>query len=82
MIIIGTWNGLVPSCIERKLNIGETESKTDPIRSYIFQNYGAKIWNIVPTSYKTDISLDGFKTLIKSRDGPKSKCSVCDLYTK
>ena len=46
-----------------------------------FKSYGAKIWNILPTSYKADISLDEFETLIKSWDGPKCKCSVCDLYT-
>ena len=46
-----------------------------------FKSYGAKIWNILPTSYKADISLDEFKSLIKSWDGPKCKCSVCDLYT-
>ena len=46
-----------------------------------FKSYGAKIWDILPTSYKTDISLDEFKTLIKSWDGPKCKCSVRDLYT-
>ena len=46
-----------------------------------FKSYGTTIWNILPTSYKADISLDEFKTLIKSWDGPKCKCSVCDLYT-
>ena len=46
-----------------------------------FKSYGAKIWNILPTSCKANISLDEFKTLIKSWDGPKCECSVCDLYT-
>ena len=45
-----------------------------------FKSCCAKIWNILPTSYKADISLDEFKTLIKSWDGPKCKCSACDLY--
>ena len=40
-----------------------------------FKSYGAKIWNILPTSYKADISLDEFKSLIKSWDGPK--CKLC-----
>ena len=46
-----------------------------------FKSYGAKIWNNLPTSFKATISLDEFKTIIKSWDGPKCKCSVCDLYT-
>ena len=45
-----------------------------------FKRYGAKIWNILPTSYKTGISLNEFKTMIKSWVGPKCKCSVCDIY--
>ena len=46
-----------------------------------FKSYGAKIWNILPISFKADISLNEFKTMIKSWDGPKCKCSVCDFYT-
>ena len=46
-----------------------------------FKSYGAKIWNNLLTSFKANISLDEFKTIIKSWDGPKCKCSVCDLYT-
>ena len=46
-----------------------------------FRSYGAKIWNHFPVSYKARISLSEFKTLIKSWDGPKCKCSVCALYT-
>ena len=46
-----------------------------------FKSYGAKILNNLPTSFKANISLDEFKTIIKSWDGPKCKCSVCDLYT-
>ena len=46
-----------------------------------FRSYGAKIWNHLPVSYKARISLSEFKTLIKSWDGPKCKCSVCALYT-
>ena len=46
-----------------------------------FRSYGAKIWNHLPVSYKARMSLSEFKTLIKSWDGPKCKCSVCALYT-
>ena len=45
-----------------------------------FRSYGTKIWNHLPVSYKARISLSEFKTLIKSWDGPKCKCSVCALY--
>ena len=43
-----------------------------------FKSYGAKIWNILPTSYKADISL---KHWSNHWVGPKCKCFVCDLYT-
>ena len=46
-----------------------------------FKSYGAEIWNNLPSSFKANISLDEFKTIIKSWDGPKCKCSVCELYT-
>ena len=46
-----------------------------------FRSYGAKIWSHLPVSYKARISLSEFKTLIKSWDGPKCKCSVCALNT-
>ena len=46
-----------------------------------FKSYGPKIWNNLPTSYKANMSLNEFKTKIKSRDGSKCECPVCDLYT-
>ena len=46
-----------------------------------FRSYGAKIWNHLPVSYKARISLNEFKTSIKSWDGQKCKCSVCAFYT-
>ena len=46
-----------------------------------FKSYGVKIWNILPISYQADISLNEFKTMTKSWDGPRCKCSVCDIYT-
>ena len=30
-----------------------------------FKSYGVKIWNTLPTSYKADVSFNGFKTMIK-----------------
>ena len=46
-----------------------------------FKSYGARIWNNLPTSYKANISLYEFKTVVISWDGPKCKCCVWDLYT-
>ena len=46
-----------------------------------FKSYGSKIWNLLPNSYKKDISLGEFKNVIKSRNGPNCKCPVCNLYT-
>ena len=46
-----------------------------------FRSYGAKSWNHLLVSYKARISINEFKKLIKSWDGPKCKCSVCALYT-
>ena len=43
--------------------------------------YDTKIWNNWPTSFKANIFLDEFKTIIKLWDDPKCKCPVCDLYT-
>ena len=42
-----------------------------------FKDYGAKIWNPLPASCKGATSLDEFKVLIKSWNGPKCSCSVC-----
>ena len=42
-----------------------------------FKDYGAKIWNVLPDCCKGAVSLDEFKVLIKSWNGPKCSCSVC-----
>ena len=46
-----------------------------------FKSYGAHIWNMLPKLFKNVISLNELKELIKSWNGPKCICSVCDLYT-
>ena len=46
-----------------------------------FKDYGAKIWNSLPNSCKSAISVKDFKVLIKSWNGPKCSCSVCLLFT-
>ena len=42
-----------------------------------FKDYGAKIWNVLPDCCKGAVSLDEFKVLIKSWNGPNCSCSVC-----
>ena len=44
-----------------------------------FTDCGAKILNVLPDCCKGVVSLDEFKVLIKSWNGPKCSCSVC-LY--
>ena len=65
------------SSILRRPNVNLTQYGLKSFR----RSYGAKIWNHLPVSYKARISLNEFKTLIKSWDGPKCKCCVCALYT-
>ena len=43
--------------------------------------YGAIIWNTLPVSLKSGLSLYEFKQMIKSWDGPSCCCSICILYT-
>ena len=63
-------------CVEIQLCFDETESELEPVRSVILQKLRRKKWNQLPISYKAGISFNEFKTLIKSWDGPKCKCSV------
>ena len=46
-----------------------------------FKSYGAKIWNLLPATYKMGASFDTFKNMIKTWSGPTCKCSVCCLFT-
>ena len=46
-----------------------------------FKSYGAKIWNLLPATYKMGVSIDTFKNMIKTWSGPTCKCSVCCLFT-
>ena len=45
-----------------------------------FRNYGAKIWNLLPNNCKSAVSLDDFKNMIKSWNGPSCKCPVCSMF--
>ena len=45
-----------------------------------FRNYGAKIWNLLPNNCNSAVSLDDFKNMIKSWNGPSCKCPVCSMF--
>ena len=45
-----------------------------------FKSYGAKIWNALHKSYKSVITIHDFKTVIKSWDGPKCRCEICNIF--
>ena len=49
-------------------------------RIEFFKDYGAKTWTILPNNYKSAVSLSDFKNIIKSRNGPNCKCSVCSTF--
>ena len=41
---------------------------------------GAKIWNHLPNSIKSDENLDAFKRLIKTWEGSSSNCIFANLF--
>ena len=41
---------------------------------------GAKLWNELPNSFKTDMSLKEFKTHIEKWEGPNCKCASCSFH--
>jgi hypothetical protein len=45
-----------------------------------FMYYGAHLWNHVPAGFKNAASLDIFKNFIKTWEGPRCQCSLCNLY--
>ncbi len=56
-----------------------TQPKCNTV-SYSFNSFrykGPKIWNSLPNYIKKAISLSEFKFLIKSWDGPKCLCNLC-----
>ena len=46
-----------------------------------FKDYGAKIWNSLPNSCKSAISVEDFKVLMESWNGPNFFCSVYLLFS-
>ena len=42
-----------------------------------FSFYGSHLWNMLPCDVKGAVSIDVFKRLIKSWEGPKCNCTAC-----
>ena len=45
-----------------------------------FSYYGPHIWNLLPIAIKASTSIEMFKRLLKTWDGPKCSCSACLVY--
>ena len=58
-----------------KLTQPKYNTKTHGYRS--FKYLGAKLWNELPTQVKSAVSINEFKTLIKTWVGAKCKCEGC-----
>ena len=45
-----------------------------------FSYYGAHIWNLLPVNVKNATSINEFKNLLKSWEGPgRCQCSLCNI---
>jgi len=87
--IFKTLNDLNPPYMKDifKLNTRRAETGNDRLivqaqisrryGSYTLRSLGPKIWNKLPSDLKNSVSLESFKTLIKSWSGPKCHCGSC-----
>ena len=91
--IFKTLNDLNPSFMEDHLSLKEVsyefrdESKlilpkfnTVRYGKNTFTYYGAHIWNLVPGSFKKTADINVFKSLLKTWEGPKCQCNLCDVF--
>ena len=44
-----------------------------------FSYHGAHMWNFLPKDFKLCMNVSTFKTIIKSWEGPRCQCSMCDF---
>ena len=87
--IFKTLNNLNPPYMKDifRLNTRRTETGNDRLvvpaqnsrryGSYTLRSLGPKIWNKLPSDLKNSVSLESFKSLIKSWSGPKCHCGSC-----
>ncbi len=47
----------------------------------MFLNYGTHIWNLLPNEIKTCKDIHKFKSLLKSWEGPKCQCTMCNALS-
>jgi hypothetical protein len=45
-----------------------------------FMYYGSHIWNSLPNQVKECTDIQGFKRLLKTWEGPKCQCNLCDVF--
>ncbi len=46
-----------------------------------FKNYGNNIWNLLPNEIKKCTDIDKFKSSLKSWEGPKCQCTMCNALS-
>ncbi len=46
---------------------------------YTFAYYGSHIWNALPNQVKESTDLQGFKSLLKTWEGPNCQCNMFDF---
>ena len=46
-----------------------------------FKYYGAHIWNVLPNNIKTCTDIVKFKSLLKTWEGPKCQCVMCNALS-
>ena len=47
---------------------------------HTFAYYGSHIWNALPNQVKECTDLVSFKSLLKTWEGPKCQCNMCDVF--
>ncbi len=85
-------HGLNPSFMKDMFNVKEISyNLRDPLQlvqpkfrkiTYgrnSFTYYGSHLWNILPNQIKSCTTMDDFKTMLKTWEGPNCQCSLCNV---
>ena len=46
-----------------------------------FKYYGSHVWNLLPNEVKLCTDIESFKSLLKTWEGPKCQCNMCNALT-
>ncbi len=46
-----------------------------------FKYYGSHIWNLLPNNMKECTTIEAFKSLLDTWNGPKCQCSMCNALS-